>query len=110
MDNIHAGKETPVTVEKKPLVLVLSHIQDGSFWDCSHFGGELKDLPSLKFVTYPTIVKLYTALPYLKKIEKYINHVIHPLSSDAIMIFSQEIRNFGISRNTDKYCICIQKF
>ena len=80
------------------------------FWDCSQIGGELKDLLSLKFVTYPTIVKLYTAIPYLKKIEKYINHIIHPLSSDNIMIFSQEIRNFVISRNTDKYCISIQKF
>ena len=110
MDNIHVGKETPVTVEKKSLVLVLNHIQDGFFWDCSQIGGELKDLPSLKFVTYPTIVKLYIAIPYVKKIEKHINHIIHPLSSDDIMIFSQEIRNFVISRNTGKYCISIQKF
>ena len=35
-----------------------------------------------------------TAIPYLKKIQKYINHVTHPLSSADISSFSLEIRKF----------------
>ena len=46
-------------------------------------------------------MKLGTVIPYIKKIQKYINHVTHPLSSDDISIFSKEISNFSISRNTD---------
>ena len=33
-------------------------------------GGAQKGPPSLKSVTYPTVMKLGTAIPYLKKIEK----------------------------------------
>ena len=32
--------------------------------------------------------------PYLKKTQKYINHVTHPLSSAGINIFPSEISNF----------------
>ena len=44
--------------------------------------------------TYPTMMNLDTATPYLKKTQKYINHVTHPLSSADINIFSSEISNF----------------
>ena len=44
--------------------------------------------------TYPTIMKLGTLIPYLKKIQKYVNHVTHPLSSVDINIFSPEINKF----------------
>ena len=68
----------------------------------------LKEVPSFKtFVlegqkdplhkichTYPTIMKLDTVIPYLKKIQKYVNHVTHPLSSADINIFSPEISKF----------------
>ena len=44
--------------------------------------------------TYPTMKKPDTVIPYLKKIQKYINHVTHPLSSADISIFWTEISNF----------------
>ena len=44
--------------------------------------------------TQPTLMKLGTVIPYLKKIQKHINHVIHPLSSADIRIFSPKINNF----------------
>ena len=37
--------------------------------------------------TYPTMMKLGTVVPDLKKIQKYINYVIHPMSSAEISIF-----------------------
>ena len=49
MDNIHVGKETTVTFEKKPLVLVLNHIQDGSFLGLlTNWGGGAKRPPLSK--------------------------------------------------------------
>ena len=44
--------------------------------------------------TYPTMMKLGTVIPYLKKIQKYKNHVTHTLSSADISIFSPEISKF----------------
>ena len=43
--------------------------------------------------TYPTIMKFVTVIPHLKKIQKYMNHVTHPLSSIDISI-SLEISKF----------------
>ena len=43
---------------------------------------------------YPTMMKLGTAIPYLKKIQKYIIHMTHSLSSADISIFSPEISKF----------------
>ena len=61
--------------------------------------------------TYPTMMKLGTVVPYLKKIQKYINYVIHPLSSADIMIFSPEISKFCyIKKSTDIDCILIYNF
>ena len=44
--------------------------------------------------TYPTIMKLGTIISYLKKTQKYMNHVTHLLSSAGISIFSSEIGKF----------------
>ena len=44
--------------------------------------------------TYPTMMKLDTLIPYLKKIQKYINHVIHFLISADICNFLPEIIKF----------------
>ena len=52
--------------------------------------------------TYPTVMKLGTVIPYLKKIEKYKNDVTHSLSSAEISIFQWKSRTFAISRNKDK--------
>ena len=37
--------------------------------------------------TYPAMMKLGTVIPYFKKVKKYVNPVIHPLSSTEISIF-----------------------
>ena len=44
--------------------------------------------------TYPTMMKFGTVISYLKKIQKYTNHVTHALSSTDISIFSPEITKF----------------
>ena len=44
--------------------------------------------------TYPKMIKLGTLVPYLKKTQKNINHVTHPLSPADISIFSLEISKF----------------
>ena len=44
---------------------------------------------------YPTMMKLGTVIPYLKKIKNiYMSHMVHPLSSADISIFSPEISKF----------------
>ena len=56
-------------------------------------GGQ-KALPLPKIChTYPTMRKLDTVIPYLKKIQskKYMNHMTHFLSSADIRIFSSKI-------------------
>ena len=41
------------------------------------------------------MMKLGTVTSYLKKIQKYMNHVTHPLSSAGIGIFSLEFSKFS---------------
>ena len=48
--------------------------------------------------TYPTTMKLGTVISYPKKIQKYMNHVTHPLSSADITIFLPGIRKFRYSK------------
>ena len=61
-----------------------------------------KTLPLMRKIcdTYPTIVKLGTVLPYLRKIQK-IYHVTHPLNSADITNFYWDSENFAMPRNTD---------
>ena len=50
----------------------INPIQDGHFWGCSRMGGggrEKAPLPKICH-TYPTVMKLGTVIPYLKKIQK----------------------------------------
>ena len=60
--------------------------------------------------TYPTMIKLGTVIHYLKKINKYTNHVTHLLSYAGISIFHRKSPYFAISKNTDKYCVLIHNF
>ena len=62
---------------------------------------------------YPTIMKLGTLipyLPYLKKIQKGIYHMVHPLSSVDLIIFYQKSATFVILGNADKDCILMHNF
>ena len=56
-------------------------------------GGQKAPLPKICH-TFPTMMKLGTITPYLKKIQKYKNHVTHTLTSADISIFSPEISKF----------------
>ena len=65
----------------------------GIFGAAHGFGGGVKRPPFPKIChTYPTMMKLGTVIPYLKEIQKYMNHVTHPL------------------RNTDTDCILVHNF
>ena len=57
---------------KKICVNRLNPIDDAPFWGCSRIGGSQKDPLSLPKIchTYPTMLKLGTVIPYLKKIQK----------------------------------------
>ena len=65
-------------------------IHMGQFGVAQGWGGEgvgQKDpLPKICH-TYPSVMKLDTIMPYLKKTQKYMNHVTHLLSSSDISIF-----------------------
>ena len=68
-----------------------------SFFEAPHgwVGGKKGPPPLSKSChTYPTMMKLGTVIPYPKKIQKYINHVTHLLSSADISIFSPEISKY----------------
>ena len=77
---------------------VLNPIQDELFRGCSRMvRGGAKRSPLLPKIchTYPAMIKLGTAIPYLKNIKKYMNHVTHPLSSTDINNFSSENSKFS---------------
>ena len=75
--------------------MIFSPIHNGLFWGCSWMGGAKKAPPPKIYHTYPTIMKLSTVIPYLKKIQKHMNRVKHPVSSAEISIFSPEIIKFS---------------
>ena len=53
-----------------------------SFWVCSRMEGRLI-LTKISHI-YPTMMKLGTVIPCLKKIEKHMNQVTHPVNSADI--------------------------
>ena len=66
-------------------------------------------LPKIRYA-YPTMVKLGTVTPNLKKILKIYKYMTHPLSSAGISIFYQKSGTFVVSRNTIIDCIIIHNF
>ena len=66
----------------------------GGGWGKGGEGGGQKGPISKICHTYSTMIKLGTVIPYLKKSNKYMNHMTHPLSSADISIFSPEISKF----------------
>ena len=70
-------------------------IQEGHFRGCSGIGGRAKRSPLPKICnTYPTMMKLGTVIPYLKKIQKTYESRDTTLSSADMTIFSPEISKF----------------
>ena len=65
----------------------------GNFGAAYGLGGQKDPLPKICH-TYPTMMKLDTVIPYLKKVQKYMNQVTHPLNSADISIFSPETSKF----------------
>ena len=62
------------------------------FWrGCSQMAGAKSPLPKICH-TYPTMMKLGTVIPYLRRIKKKMNHMTQPLSSSEINIFSPKIK------------------
>ena len=51
--------------------------------------------------TYPTMMKLDTVVPYLKKIQKNINHMTNPMIPADLGFFHGKSVIFVIYRNTD---------
>ena len=77
-------------------------IQDGLFRGCSRMGRSLKSVTHI--IQWWKLAQLYLTQ---RRSKKYMNYVTLPLSSADISIFSTEISNFAISRNTDIDCILI---
>ena len=75
--------------------LLLSPIQDGHFRDCSRMwrGGKKAALPKICH-TYPTMMKLGTVIPYLKKIQKIYESRNTPLEFCWHQHFPPKIRKF----------------
>ena len=70
-----------------------SAIQNEPCWGCSLI--ELQKAPFPKiFHTYRTIMKLFTVVPYLKKIQNYMDGVTYSMNSAEISIFEPKKTNF----------------
>ena len=67
------------------------------FFRAAHGWGGGAFLPPLLKIchTYLTMIKLGTVIPYLRKIQKCINHVTHPFKSADISIFYRKSVNFA---------------
>ena len=93
-DDICVSWSSPKTdLETKLLSLEnrsFNPIQDGLFWGCSRMEGAfLAPLPKIR-LTYPTMMKLGTVIPYLRKIQK-----MHKSRDTSLeFIFSSEISKF----------------
>ena len=75
-------------------ILVLTRFRMGIFGVAHGRWGAKRTSPPKSCDTYPTMMKLGTVIAYLQKIQTNMNHVMHPLSSADISIFSQEISKF----------------
>ena len=65
---------------------------------------------SKKTFIYSAVMNFGAVIPYLKKIQKFMNHATNRFISVGISIFLPEISNVAISRNIDIDCILIHNF
>ena len=73
----------------------LSSLFRMGFFEAAHGWGAPKRSPLPKIChTYAIVMKLGTDIPYLKMVQKYMNHVTHPVISFDISIFLPEISKF----------------
>ena len=75
-----------ITSSTTNIRILLNPIQDGLFRDFSLIGEGAKRIP--------TMMKLATLIPYLKRSQKNKNYVTHPLTLFDISIFSPEMGKF----------------
>ena len=101
--NIFAGKK-----QQKFICIPLYPHWGWVFQGCSRNGGR-HPLPKLCH-TYTTKMRLGTVIPFLKKTQKYLNHVTHLLSSANISIFHRKSASFAISENTNIDCTLVHNF
>ena len=82
------------------VICSINPIQDGLFRGYSRMGRAEKPPPLFLKIccTYPTMIKLGSVMPYVKKIQKINNSCDTPLE---FSIFHRKPANFVISRNTD---------
>ena len=74
--------------------LSFNPIQDGHFGGCSRMGGQ-KGSPLPKVChTYPTMMKIGTVIPYVKKIQKIYESRDTPPTSTDISNYSPKISKF----------------
>ena len=86
-------------------------MQDGLFRGILRMGRAKYPPPSKICHTYPTMMKLGTVIPYLKKIQKIYEWCYTPPEFCWHQhFFHQKSANFVISRNTDIDCILISNF
>ena len=75
-------------------------IQDGLFWGCSWMGGSLFAPPLPKIChTYPTMIKLGTVIPCLRKTQKIWITWHIPWVLPASAFFLEKSADFATSRN-----------
>ena len=75
-------------------IVSLTQFRLGLFMGAYRWEDQNNPLPKI-FHTYPTMMKLFTVISYLKKIKKkHISHVKHHLNFAYISIFLPEISNF----------------
>ena len=73
---------------------IINPIQDGLFRDCSRMGGAKRSpLPKICYI-YPTMMKLGTVIPYLKRIQKLYESRDTPLDFCWHQHFLPEISKF----------------
>ena len=97
-----------IKMQAQPTTL-LTLFRMGIFGAAHGWGvGGTKSPPLLKIShIYPTMMKLGTVIPYLKKIQKIYESPDTPLDLCWHQHFYQKSANFVISRNTDTDCILV---
>ena len=108
------GSNVSLTMSSNPSYFSLNPIHYGLFQGCSRMGrgggGKKRPLPKICH-TYPTMMKIDTIIPYLKKIQNiYESCDTLPEFCWHQHFFTEKPVNFAILRNTDIDWILIHNF